>query len=71
MSTENISTHPSKQASHDVRPEHHEAIIRHAVRNIPHAAKLCDSVFNKKKEVTYRLPDDRNDETDGYKHFWS
>ena len=71
MSTEDISTHPSKQGSHSIHPSYHEHLVRHAVRNIAGAKQLCDKVFNRKQEFTKRLPDNRNDETDGYKHFWS
>ena len=70
MSTEDISTHPSKQGEHMIHPQHAEALVRHAVRNIKNSKQLCDKVFNRKKEVTYRLPDNRND-TERLKHFWN
>jgi hypothetical protein len=47
MSTENISTHPSVGGVNQIPTVHHEAFIRHAVRNIKGADKLCDSLFRK------------------------
>jgi hypothetical protein len=46
MSEENISTHPSRDRN-QIATVHHEAFIRHAVRNIKGADRLCDSVFQK------------------------
>ena len=46
MSEENISTHPSRDKN-QIPTVHHEAFIRHAVRNIKGADRLCDSVFQK------------------------
>ena len=70
MTTEDISTHPSKQGEHMINPQHAEKLVRHAVRNIKGAQELCNEVFHRKNQITRRLPDNHHT-TDGYKHFWS
>jgi hypothetical protein len=55
-----------------IHPNHEEAIVRHAVRNIPNASKLVDKwVEHKTGMKNTRLPDNRNDIGDGLKHFWN
>ena len=71
MSTEDISCRVGKQGEHMIHPQHVEHIVRHAVRNISGAKKICDEVFNKKKEFTRRLPDDYKPHINGLKHFWN
>ncbi len=71
MSTEDISTHGSRQGDHIFHHQHHEHVVRHALRNIPGGKQLCDKVYNLRKESHERLPEPRNDETDGqFKIVW-
>jgi len=71
MSTENISTASHRQGKFQIATQHQEAVVRHAVRNIKHASKLCDNVFNKYKTFTTRLQDKPELSHNGLKHHWS
>ena len=63
------NAHPSSAGYH-VHPAHHEAIIKHAVRNIPGAKKLVQEWLEKRDGFhPKRLPDQRQDWDDSMKDF--
>ena len=63
--------HPAIQGFHTVHPMHHEAIIKHAVRNIPGADKQLKEFFDRKTKSTGRMKDDRQDYDNNQKFNWN
>ena len=71
MSCEHINTHPSVDKT-EIPTVHHEAFVRHAVRGIKGADKLCDQVFNKATQFSKeRLHEEIDVSHNLYRHRWS
>ena len=66
MSAEHNSTSSHLQGKHSVSRQHEEMVVRHAVRNIKNADKLCDELFQKHRTFTKRLAD--KPKIEGFQH---